>query len=86
MDWQTCICQVLVHVQVCYSRSSSCNSDAPDDNHPCRAICNVSDSDHAGQPSPPDGGLVIEPSGCRGRLGSSKSHPLALVANAVDVE
>eukprot|EP00959_Pyramimonas_sp_CCMP1952_P028914 606631-Pyramimonas_sp.AAC.1 len=37
----------------------------------------------AGQPSPPDGGLAIDPSGFRGRLGPSKSHPLASVTNAV---
>eukprot|EP00959_Pyramimonas_sp_CCMP1952_P372616 7803031-Pyramimonas_sp.AAC.1 len=41
-------------------------------------------SAHAGHPRPPEGGPTIEPSGCRGRLGSPKSYPLTLVANTVD--
>eukprot|EP00959_Pyramimonas_sp_CCMP1952_P466165 9489531-Pyramimonas_sp.AAC.1 len=71
------------------------SSDTRNGSRPYRTTRSVSDLYHerecmstlsaqAGQPSPPDGGLAIESSGCRGRPGSSKSHPLALVTNTVD--
>eukprot|EP00959_Pyramimonas_sp_CCMP1952_P081387 1700536-Pyramimonas_sp.AAC.1 len=41
-------------------------------------------SAHVGHPSPPEGGLVIEPSGCRGIVGSSRSEPLAPVISTVE--
>eukprot|EP00959_Pyramimonas_sp_CCMP1952_P472438 9500040-Pyramimonas_sp.AAC.2 len=44
--WQICICQVLMRVQVCSSRSSSCSSDTPNGSRPYRTSCNVSDLYH----------------------------------------
>eukprot|EP00959_Pyramimonas_sp_CCMP1952_P313559 6563317-Pyramimonas_sp.AAC.1 len=39
---------------------------------------------HAGHPNPPEGGRLIEPSGCRRKVGSSKSTPRALIAGDLD--
>eukprot|EP00959_Pyramimonas_sp_CCMP1952_P339706 7114504-Pyramimonas_sp.AAC.1 len=46
--------------------------------------CIFTFSAHARHPNPPEGGLVIDPSGNRGIVGSSKSNPLVLVTRTVE--
>eukprot|EP00959_Pyramimonas_sp_CCMP1952_P225300 4711734-Pyramimonas_sp.AAC.1 len=67
--WQTCICQVSVHAQgFCHVRGERM----------------LTLSAHARHPNTPEGGLVVDPSGCRGIVGLSKSCPFTLVTSTVE--